>query len=686
MPLPRYSQSQEIRLQRGTMPNAGMAEMAQANTWNTLSQKLDQWGQIASQEAQENAIEKGKQQAYEDQLAGVEMKQEDTFTAYGKAYNGTRKAAYTAQLQSDISIKSDEYATQYQDDPDTYKAKMDKYIETVSRESELPDIQTALQLDGNNLVSRQFSKLKTKQLEAIKKADKITYTNHVEDKKAQIVDMLVSGDTKGAELAMTGLESFTLSALSDGVISDAEYEAGEREFEYGVRRGVIKRSMQKLIDNGDIAGAGKMLEDFNEKIPEGMDLDQYEKLQSNLYTIYGRAKKTNDALLKFEKEEITNEVKDITAAINDGQSIPDKLPTPDKLALVSAEVRKKYMDAIEVSKLIAPYETLSITEQDRELANLRGRTDLTAQQVKARDGLEQRVKQRKQGWKKDPQMQGSKEGLYELNGVLSPNAAGAELVKTIKERTKTMAIGVYQAGNVAKKIFTESEANEWIDIINDPTTTVDTKMDLISTIEVGSGGNQEVANIMYSQIAEKGAGVWAYAGSLMRKGNTKLVKDIFRGEMVLKATPNLVDFQDLEINLVKVVGEANKYQSTGARKALFDTAKALFAARVEDAGDTTISDSKIKKVIKELTNGTGERNGQKYFLPTGIDADYIDEYIDDLTEDKIPEIAGLTKAQAIRTIQKSYLSARGDGKYDVIFNGNKLLNKETGKHFVLEIK
>jgi hypothetical protein len=67
MPLPRYNPS-EVRLQTG----AGIAENAQAQTWQTLSNKLDQWSGYAYKEGAAIREKEGKADA------------EQTFLSEGK--------------------------------------------------------------------------------------------------------------------------------------------------------------------------------------------------------------------------------------------------------------------------------------------------------------------------------------------------------------------------------------------------------------------------------------------------------------------------------------------------------------------------------------------------------------------------------------------------------------------------
>ncbi len=99
MPLPRYNPS-EARLQTG----AGIAENAQAQTWQTLSNKLDQWSGYAYKQGADARDKQGKTDAEQAFLGeGKNAKITEDYTIHGQSYNNSLKALQAKQVSLDTN-------------------------------------------------------------------------------------------------------------------------------------------------------------------------------------------------------------------------------------------------------------------------------------------------------------------------------------------------------------------------------------------------------------------------------------------------------------------------------------------------------------------------------------------------------------------------------------------------------
>jgi Txe/YoeB family toxin of Txe-Axe toxin-antitoxin module len=145
MPLPRYNPS-EVRLQTG----AGIAENAQAQTWQNLSSKLDGWSNIIYKEGADIRTREGKEQATIDVQSGKFNPESDPYSFYDKAYSDAGHTAYNAKMQVDAKNYADTIAVQFENDPEGFRTAFESY--TTTMEKEAPNEYSRA------LTSHQFSK------------------------------------------------------------------------------------------------------------------------------------------------------------------------------------------------------------------------------------------------------------------------------------------------------------------------------------------------------------------------------------------------------------------------------------------------------------------------------------------------------------------------------------------------
>jgi hypothetical protein len=161
---------------------------------------------------------------------------------------------------------------------------------------------------------------------------------------------------------------------------------------------------------------------------------------------------------------------------------------------------------------------------------------------------------------------------------------------------------------------------------------------------------------------------------------------MLRGQMILREQPNVVPMDIMQWKFNGEVGNAMRYQGAGMRKSLTDATVAYYAAIAEEQGELSKSDAPmglVKQAVAEVTGGVGMKNDQNYFLPPQATEDDVDDWLEELTSKDFEEVGGISSEDAVELVSRGQLISVGEGKYQVIFQGNRLLNKDNTP-FIME--
>lgn len=170
MPIPRY--------EGGNTPFQKVQPVgyqAQAQMFNSLEDRLSQWQNMAFNVAKEQYTEMGRNQAIQDMTSGEPLKVEKGYSFYAKAYNDVAISAYNSQIESDLKVKAEEYASQSKYEPDKFNEMFSNYAKTTVGSIEEPQfkaiaMQKAQQLQGvyyGNLLKETYKNQRENDLKAI---------------------------------------------------------------------------------------------------------------------------------------------------------------------------------------------------------------------------------------------------------------------------------------------------------------------------------------------------------------------------------------------------------------------------------------------------------------------------------------------------------------------------------------
>jgi hypothetical protein len=203
-----------------------------------------------------------------------------------------------------------------------------------------------------------------------------------------------------------------------------------------------------------------------------------------------------------------------------------------------------------------------------------------------------------------------------------------------------------------------------------------------------TGGDGQAYNAIMGQLAPDSP-VLAMAGDYAARGRSKASTDMLRGLDILNPNrkedgkpaggklwplPNGKDEQTMSTLFTDYTSGA--LVDPNHRTAMEQSARAIYAAKVVDAGDDsgTLNPELWKQAIKEATGGVEKYKGQKVLMPYGMD---FNEFRNGVTRriDGMKDI--LPKAVPVDRLKDLPLEAIGDGRY-VFRSGDGIMVDKNG--------
>ncbi|RKZ83382.1 MAG: hypothetical protein DRQ39_09590 [Gammaproteobacteria bacterium] len=186
---------------------------------------------------------------------------------------------------------------------------------------------------------------------------------------------------------------------------------------------------------------------------------------------------------------------------------------------------------------------------------------------------------------------------------------------------------------------------------------------------------------VWSQFAEAGHEVFAWSGASgdMTLATTALSgqKKIASGDVIL---PSKNDY------LLASNEYLGNIYGTEDKSAVMETALAVYA-EMAPVGDEGIFDlTSWEKALEMTTGGIGDVNGNKVVIPRSTSADVMQDYADMFSADRVAEFGGVEGMEddaAAETIQDAAWVSVGDGEYRVDIGNQTLMEKGTGKPFII---
>jgi len=647
-----------------------------AQSFENLGTKLNQFSSMALKQYATQRLGKAREQAAIDDAQGKPYHKESIYTVYGKAYNNTRSATFAANAELDLTTKSQEFAYQFKNQPDSYANAMSEYRDKLALDAPTAELGNVIAISGRKIQNYQFGKLSIAKSETMNKEKLQTFNDFIGLQIGRAVNAKANGNTKDLDLISEYTREYANAMVLEGAIDQAQANKYIEDAEYKVNLGSQEQIMRDLLNEGKYKEAESMI-DY--ETPEGADYTQHQAITSSLQTIYNSGIKKYEANIKETQKE--NDVKGKEGAkILKAGKVPTNLTELRSLPM-SEKVAHELNLQIQVQSMIKPFQQMSLPDQVVEFNKRKATMFGDEVSIELIDEIGKTLQERTRLAKNDPVSLSQQEGLTGEEPV-TLILGDRDFIANLAQRAKDSPVLQASYGKGATQLFTSAEAQQFASYLESPTTSIPEKLNLISQIEQGAG---KQSGSVYAQIAGKGAPVTAMAGSLINKGQSEIANKVLEGQMILKEIPGLVDYELLNPKISKTLKNALQFSGEGSRAAIYKSAAALYASVAEETGKTDKNYTGINKIIESLTGGMGRRSGQTYFLPQGYNEDQADDFIDELTIKDIDDVASISKKSALDMIKTGQLVSIGNSKYAIRKNGKWLIGADKNK-YVLEIK
>jgi len=650
----------------------------------SLTDKLGAFFDAGQRVAAPKIASKAQATALKDIREGTET-QKGIFEAYGStvyqdAYNKRVQQLSAKQVQNDLKTKYNDLERQYFEDPTNY-AKMtqqyrDEYVNGLPEYSKADAYvySEALSVSGTDRVSNAYLK-KMKDIESSVTNENMMNSFNDTSNAAYNADETMMYYMQGQ------YDKTVDEQVEDNLISYDEGRRRKESLNVSVRENNYVGKMDRLIGKGELGTASKYLTEFEVDTFDTFGTAERDRIAAKMRGNLNGAIKQSKANEK-EQTDFANQIVGTAIDIMKAGKVPDN-PGQIQRALETASNAKIYEFGLQsqAAAVISNYQYMSLPEQQRALTEYKSKNVISGTDLEVMNALDKNLKDRSNMAKNDPITLGGQEGLYRPTAPLHVNHGPQAWGSVLSERARQSTSNELEYGKGSNMLLTETEAVEFTDWLNSPMTSVDSKMDFITTIE---SATPQKSMQVYNQLSKKGASIFSMAGSLSREGKVETAKQVLKGQIILREFGNVEGLQEVKIRLFDEVGNAMSYANEGDRKMLKDSALALYMYKAEQEGDLEkgLTSRNTKSVVTDLTNGVDRRNGQSFFLPKNADKDTFEDYMDELTVDDFQNVGGVTPEQAVKIAQDGQLVSIGTGGYRVKYK-NGWLRTSDNRPFVL---
>jgi len=392
---------------------------------------------------------------------------------------------------------------------------------------------------------------------------------------------------------------------------------------------------------------------------------------------------TQKAEIKQNKENANLMLGDGIKIMKNGKVPEDFDEMLEVMQYASPKKQHDFTIQVKAAQRSRPLNTLSIPEQLTAVTAMEAEETASIEDIEVLATMKANLKEKLALAKKDSITLGAQDGLYEPTRPVVPGIDPDMGVAILAERTMQANINKEKYGT-NKQVFTEAEVTEWVNWLNDSGTSISDKMDFIKSIETGTNGKGHIA---YKQLMkDKRASVFTAAGDFYAEGRPNVSQMLLHGEMVLNSEMGAsIDRKELTGKLNSALGNTFSRSTKDDRNKVISSVSAYYASLAEGYG--ALGDESYQyaeQAIEEVLGKQGIRNGQGYFAAMGMDADDVDDFIDDLDTTDMDNIAGIPKEAMKDVISNSKLIQVEGNKYRLIFQ-NHSVTKEDGTPFILEI-
>lgn len=616
---------------------------------NSVLNRLSQFSDIAAQSLKYQAQDQAVEDAQRDSREGKAFHKESVYSVYGRAYNNTASATYSANANIAMQQKSDELQMEFENNPLGYDTAMQSFVKEMADTAPTEDISATIRIGGTKIKNGVFGDLSIAENNRIKASQLETFSQELELNINQIIQLDADGKTADSAVLKHKNLVYLNTMMDEGLIDEATGKKYINDTEFKINHGVALKIMEDLLEEDSLVNAKAYLDEQTAKARGDMDIVENKKYNDDLNHAYNNELKSRDAEKK-SRTKFANEGIDEAIKVFKAGRIPDNLQEVyESIDLASPKKQDELDLQIAVYSQSQEFLGMPIVEVEAEINKMLSDPIASLEEVLIAKTSQANLNEKKKKIKSDPISLGYEEGIIDVEAPLSISGGIDGLMKNLPLRKMQSARVQEDYGEGATQLFTAAEAKEWADYLSNPNTSLDEQLSFLRTVQGVAG---EDAKIIFNQLDENKAPTLAFAGNLSLAGNDKAAKIALQGKGAKVQLPE--SFETLLKTKIQGVfkGYGSKFYNQHYN-GLVDYAKGLILGD-EDASDLdTLLESSIG-IMKTY-------NGQKAILPQGVDVDTFESWLDKI---KIPERPGLTKG--LNDMSDTLF----DGDYQLHYAGN----------------
>lgn len=693
--LPRYEA--QIKQTQADVPPAiqgvRAATAGQVMLEQNLTDKLSNFFETSRQIAEPILAKKAEKAAIAEFRAAGDKEVKDIglmesygFTAYRDAYNKRLHELTIVRAKNDIKRHADKLERDYEDDPVGYKNAFDSFASSYI--DKVPAYLKPIAYEyTETLKTSSMDAVAKKHIEKMKQIELAETNDFLRDTMISATNAAYRNDNESA--ARFRIEHFSKidEQIEDNIITPEQGRQAKEKFDSAVRENVFVSAMDRMVDSGYLDNAAQYLSDFEEGTYE--DFSTFErdaiaaKMRQRLKSALAIKKAEEDAM--FKNADI--EIKDATKVFNSGK-FPSNFDTASMMYDHASLTNQHEFDVARSAYSITSNLSDRTLPEQMAIVN-----SMEQGEVESRVGMEA-IKQAKQNLKekmslaeKDPISLSVQDGVNKSITPVTPSNIMSNPALLVG-RAKQAQIASLHYG-VRPKLFTEPEVQQFSAWLEDPSTSIESKMQFVETVEgsIGQYGKE-----VYNQLMEKRAYTLAGAGAMRRAGYRDRAMMILQGDMILRTAGKEIDHEAIDTAIINNFGNAlTVVNNEHERNKIRSSVKAYYASLSEGyatgIGTTMDVEDAAKTAIEDIMGKASEkpRNGLTFFAPFGKEPQDVEDYFDEIDTNIVPDLEVIPRESIRSALKRSQFIHLGGGKYAFKFN-NKVIRTAEKEPLILEYR
>lgn len=242
---------------------------AEAQAWQSLASKLDNFSNTFFDVAAKDAAEQGKNKAIKDIASGDPIKLEEGFSYFNEAYNTSAKAAFSARTEDDLKNSADSIAKTSKT-AEEFKGRFEAYQKEYLQKVDDPVLSSLFKTAANSYMQKGINAVAVEQYKTTRAANIKGINSGIEQ--------LINESSSLGFLDSEGAQFFTnigkINAFYDRLV--AEGELSVEGAEVAKIQAANKAAAQRYVNNASMASDTIVKLDYVQMI-KGMSISAEEK-------------------------------------------------------------------------------------------------------------------------------------------------------------------------------------------------------------------------------------------------------------------------------------------------------------------------------------------------------------------------------------------------------------------------